>query len=396
MKVEIEVPVAVWGRCKSGQSERRVFGSIPALFEIPEYSASEVPLVLTYEQEFGRGTKRTEFFGIDGHLYFDRAASPSEEAARVFRYQRNAGENPPHPFFSAAQEYVENETLRIRREGFKTAGSRMIPRELAEYCDGDLKQDGFPWRTLSDLGFVSNSHSEEVAQAQLRDFAKRMERFVCVGGRLMVREQEPMVRVKGTIMFGTRLAAALERREETAPLERIDEFETSRTVAFVSLSDFGRMQERLEMAGGAFGCDIEFGDPLVSVEIHDSQYVTASSEAATLIAVANAMRASMAKAICPFPGNGMEASVQARLMEVSPQLLAVFHGLVAGLATSDEYQPSDALLSAMAEAVSLGASEMAAKYLGGRKLVDYAASVFDQWHDRSVSLEIASPTLAMG
>ena len=289
MRVEVEVPVIGWGHAKAGHSYKDIFASVPRTFEIPEYDVSEVPPVLAYHETGPNGrVLRSEYFGVGGKLYRDRMVSANDASAISFHYQRYG--TVPHPFFSAISDQYDKRIHYIRKEGDLLAPKKMIPAEFGEYIvkgKGDV-----PFRIPTFQELTLKGYNEKAVDEQVVEFSKRMERMIVVGGNLLVEEQEPMIRIDGHIssFVSSRFGGYVHLRPEPDQLLKLEDWNNTPPLAFISLSEFATLGDRIASLEERLGGHVEFEYAISDVEIDDARYLRASGEGATLMIAGDLLR----------------------------------------------------------------------------------------------------------
>jgi hypothetical protein len=387
MRVNVEVPIIGWGQIKSGQAYKDIFASVPRVFDIPEYDLSEVPVVLAYGLAHSNGTNsRVEYFGSGGKLYTDRVVAPDEDGARLLRYQRYGG--PVHPYFAAISEKIGTTIHRLRKESESLLPKRTIPSAFGDFLVKGRFDDEFVFPALEELRL--KSYGEERVEAQLAEFAKRMERMIIVGGNLFVQEQEPIIRFEGDIgSFSARVSGRVQDRPEPVRLVDIEGWYGTSPLGFVSLADFESLPARIA-AIEETGKSVEFETGIFDVEIDDGRYLRSSSEATTLTAVADMMRRTFTEKMYPHGdrNDSGKKRMQGNLLELDPKLLVIMQKLVVGLHQATETDVPAELEEAVAAVVRHHAAGQDIGFCD-KRLIAYASDVLQLWNDRGVEFEIA-------
>lgn len=387
MRVEVEVPVIGWGQLKSGHAHKDVFASVPRVFEIPEYDPSEVPVVLAYGQAHANGTNsRVEYFGIGGKLYTDRVAAPDEDRSHVLFYPRYGGPSI-HPYFAAISERISTAVHRLRKEGDSMLPKKTIPAAFGDFIANGRSGDEFVFPTIKELRL--KYYGEERVEAQLAEFAKRMERMIIVGGNVFVEEQEPIIRIEGNIgSYTNKVNGWVQNRPETTRLVDIDGWSGTPPIGFVSLADFDSLSARVAAIEERTDKKVEFETGLFDVELDDARYLTASSEATTLTAVGDLLRRAFVERMKPnSDGDDRKTLLQENLMGLNPKLLETMQKLVAGLRQATEADIPVEMEEAIATVVRNRDTDMGAVFRD-KRLLDYAADALQLWNDREVEFEI--------
>nr|WP_250808343.1 hypothetical protein [Neorhizobium tomejilense] len=393
MRVEIEVPVITWGRAKSTHSHKTVFASVPRVFEIPEYSTSEAPVVMAFSERYdGDKICRVEYFGIDGQLYTDRMAGADVEIATAFHLFRHDNAFL-HPFFSAYAEEMGKRVDFIRRESHALAKQKMLPATFADQFENAQKTP-YRFETMTSLGI--RDFDEGKVQESVERFTKHMERFVIVGGNVMLREQEPIIEVRADLgSYSTELHSRIRTRPVPGPLIDVKSG-WMRQVEFLSLRDHERLAERMAVLAARFSVKDPTqikGAEILDVEIDDLRYANVSSEGATLMAAAELMKRAFIDNISNYSpsddSDRVRAKTEAMLVALSPVDVDIMQRLIAGLAEADETVAPELLEGPVADVVHAYSSGRSDKCFGSRAYVEHAADALDRWHNREVGLNLS-------
>jgi hypothetical protein len=386
MRVEVEVPVIGWGQAKAGHAYKDVFASVPRVFEIPEYDVSEVPLVLAYHETDPKGqARRHEYFGVGGKLYRDRMVSANDATATALHYQRYG--KVPHPYFSATNDRYDKRIHQLRKESDLLAPKRMIPAEFGEYVAKG--HDKTPFRIPSFQELRLKQYGEKEVEAQVVEFAKRMDRMIVVGGNLLVEEQEPIIRIDGTIgLYASRFGGYVHLRPETSQLLKLDDWNSTPPLAFVSLSEFATIGDRVALLEDRLCGRVEFEYSISDVEIDDARYLRASGEGATLMVVGDRLRRAFVEHISQAGGESdyQKKCGQEKLMALDPALLVIVQRLVPALHAATEFEIPDELEQSIASILEMHARNDLTDAFRERKLLDYASDVLQLWHDREIGI----------
>ncbi|MCZ7862467.1 hypothetical protein O9X98_13925 [Agrobacterium salinitolerans] len=395
MRVEVEVPVIGWGHAKAGHAYKDIFASVPRTFEIPEYDLSEVPIVLAYHEACPNGReRRSEYFGVGGKLYRDRLVSANDAFATTFHYQRYGA--VPHPFFAATSDRYDKRTHYIRKEGEALAPKKMIPAEFGEYIVKGRGDVPFRIPTFQELSL--KWYNEKAVEEQVAEFSKRMERMIVVGGNLLVEEQEPIIRIDGHIstFVSPRFGGYMHLRPEPDRLLKLDDWNHTPPIAFISLSEFATLEDRVASLEKRLGSHVEFEYPISHVEIDDARYLRASGEGATLMVAGDLLRRAFVEHISQSAGEAdyQKKHAQGALMALDPALLAVMQRLVPALHAADEFEIPDALEESISTILDMHARSDLSSAFKTRTLLDYAADAFEVWQNREIGFEVGpSPAL---
>ncbi|MCV9964136.1 hypothetical protein OIU34_19830 [Pararhizobium sp. BT-229] len=388
MRVEVEVPVIGWGQAKAGHSYKDIFASVPRVFEIPEYDVSEVPVVLAYAETHESGkARRSEYFGHGGKLYRDRMVDPDGAFAKSFHFQRYGV--IPHPYFAAVSDRYEKRIHSLRKESDALAPKKMIPPEFGEHV---IKRSGdVPIRiqTFQELGL--KNFIEKAVEEQLDEFAKRMERMIVVGGNLMVEEQEPIVRIDGSVGSLTgRFGGYVHLRPETDRLVKPDSWSSTSALAFVSLAEIDTLESRVAAIEGRLGGHVEFEYGISDVEIDDARYLKVSGEGATLMVAADLLRRAFVQHMTPFEGDSdyRHTSVQKKVLSLEPAVFASVHGMITALQVANEFDIPEALEESMSSIMDMHARKDLSECFRSRKLLEYASDVLQLWQDREIGFDL--------
>jgi hypothetical protein len=395
MRIEVEVPVIGWGQLKSGHAHKEIFASVPRVFEIPEYGLAEVPVVLAYGQAHANGTNsRVEYFGLGGKLYTDRVVAPDDDGARVLRYPRYGG-SAVHPYFTAISEKIGTTVHRLRKEGEAMLPKKTIPAAFGDFISNGRTGDEFVFPALEELRL--KSHGEERVEAQLAEFAKRMERMIIVGGNVFVEEQEPIMRIEGDVgSYSLRINGWVQNRPEPTRLVDIDGWYGTSPIGFVSLADFENLPSRVAAIEERTKKTVEFDTRLFDVEIDDARYLRSSSEATTLTAVGDLLRRAFVERMRPYSDGDDRGKtlLLGNLMNLNPKLLETMQKLVGGLQKATETDIPEELEEAVATIVLHRDTDIGAMFRD-QKLLAYAADVLQLWSDREVEFEIGVQPLRL-
>ena len=391
MRVQIEVPVVVAGRMKTSHSHKSVFASVPQVFDIPEYSLSEVPVVLAVEERFESGNaRRVEYFGVDGLLYTDRMFGAEDEVAKALHLQR-CGENGTHPFFSAVEKLVEERMHSIRKQSLALAHQNVIPAAIHEYYE-NFSRVPYRFKTLKELGV--RHYDEAAVEKQLAAFAKRMERMVVVGGNVLAQEQEPVIRIGGYWDVSPEVSAGLHVRPEPEALVNVGGWGARLPYEFLPLADHDRMAERVHTIAKRFKTAKISTTEILEVEIGDPRYLTSSAEAGSLLAVADIVRRAFVEGMTVLTDDYDRAKTgtEKKLLSIDPAHLALAQRLTAGIAASGENEISQELETAMSGIVQASACGSAGKVFGKPEVADQAAEALEAWQDRAVYVDMSPAT----
>lgn len=389
MRVEIDVPVIVTGRMKASHSIKWVFGSVTRVFHLPEYSASEVPAVLAYTEISEEGSKaRTEFRGVEGRLFTDRMASAVGDDAMRFHFDR-WDRRKAHPFFVAADVAVKARIDYIRRESQALAHQKMIPASLHDHSDSMASAHPFVFSTIEELGV--RDVEDAAIEKQVDEFRSRMERVILVDGRVLLEEQEPIIRIDGYAAYVPTVNAGVLRRHEPMRLVTMENDPRGTPYAYMSLADHADMDQAAEAVADRFTT----ADPTVShiadVEVIDPTYLRLSGEALTMAACADMMRSSFLDTLY-IPASDSRRTkdrLESHLMGLDPAVLGCAQRLRTGIAASDETGIDPMLEQAVSDAVELGRASGSSRTFGRESVVEHAAAALEAWHDRQVSVDFS-------
>jgi hypothetical protein len=397
MRVEVEIPVLGWGSLKPGAAKKDIFASVPRVFDIPDYSISEVPVVLAYgeaSRQTGKKT-RTEYFGVGGKLYTDRMAAPDDDEARSMHYRRT--DKAVHPYFAVSHERFVARARMLRKESEVLAPKKMIPAEFGEFATNGRHDTSLRIQTFQELGL--KRYDEERVEKQIADFSKRMERMIVVGGNVMAEEQEPMFKIGGRVSSNGagRMTGRVHTRPETAELVDIHGWAEEMGLAFVSLSRFDSLPSRVAALEERFGASVDFDASPFDIEIDDPRYLRASGEAVTMIAAADLLRRRFVDRMAAFDHIQDKAKngVMDSLMKLEPGLLASVQTLASTLPSATEFDISEDLEQVVSEIMARHAVSDLGHMFGSATILGYVGDALQLYQDREVGLEIGvRPNLA--
>lgn len=390
MRVEIEVPVVVTGRMKPSQSHKWVFASVPRVFDIPEYSSSEVPEVLSYVVEGGEiGREKVRYFGLDGMLFTDRGTRADSDQARQFHFDY-WGNTPVHPFFVDADAVIRKRIEYIRRESIALAHQKMIPAEMHAHSDSG-RSPLFRFSTFEEIGV--RHFNEEGIDEQVEAFQKRLERMILVDGKILVSEQEPIIKIGGYSGFAPNCLDAVVRRAEPTTLINLENWANEMPYAFLSIADYASTSETAFAIADRFNCRSATHGRVIDIEIGDPRYLNVSGEALTLAASADIMRSAFVATMSVHTRDTKSTynQIEEKLMGLPPTVLDCAQRLYAGILASDESHAAPELEEAVSDALEIGRAEGNKRYFGSERVVEHAKTALEAWHDRPVSLEGMRP-----
>lgn len=398
MRIEIEVPIVVYGKQKTSQALRWAFASVPQVFDIPEYSTSDVQNVLSITEEREEDVLRHDYFGVQGQeqLYTVRSGTYGSEEAKAFHWNRYKPEQC-HPFFETVQEQVQERLSEVARAHNHSTAKHVFPESIGTYRDEwDADHASFRFSTLPEIG-IRHFYEDSVDQ-QIETFARRMERFICVDGIIMVTEQEPAIGLVGYTGFGRTVRPQLILRREPTELVNLDDWSLEKPMGFLAISDFDSVDERVaEIAETLASSDLSKDASILNVEVHDQSYLKLSGEALTLVASADLARRSFLEAIGVWHHKDAVARnvMQTKLLGLGTSQLDTFQKLVAGLQSSDESHASEELETAVSLILETPAPSGMENPFGNERIILHLASSMERWQDRFVDLDVQS-ALAYG
>lgn len=390
MQVTVHVPVWVKGSPPPQRAERTIVGSVPTVYEIPEYSMAELPVafVCTVERpsrnsEFTRIDKirRTERvpFHTDGESFFTAAGSNVLEGG-VYPFFYWRGRDSGHAFFDVSLRGLEDAVSgKLRNYSPREAARAFSPPSFAAAVSAADAPYELP--AMDTYGNIDFRHAD--LDHQLETFARRMERFVSVDGMLYLREPEPLLRVRSD---HNAIGVEIARRPEGGPLSdgRIDET----TYAYYRMDQLEEAVDFARSLADAFGraqrVKVENGE----IDIVEPSWRGASTEGLTLVTLASLLRSRMCMIAENSSLNRVGSTAGERMLNsLSLEAFVVFKKLGAGLETSSETHVDPLIEEAVFEAVRN--PELHRYFFPTEADQPVAESMIARWEDRPVELATA-------
>lgn len=393
MKIDIDVPVVVRG-CVGRASYRYNLATVPREFELPELSSSDVPMVLAVENDHGGGRTRHEFFGFDGAIYRPTDSSVTAGEAKGFAYPISGNAAKVHPLFQDATRRICDLVTRLRTSKRQQIKFAMGPQALGDMLVEYSNREPFTPPSLQSLALRDMSDSE--VEHEVGQFEKELARLIVVGGKVMIRQQEPLAAIESK----NRRAGSLRDADWYARLWFHDRpepwFPQGRTRSsvndmanggFLSLRDADRFEEIVDVLEQAKGFPIERQRTLVNVEIVDPEYLRTSTEAISLVDIADGIRHAFVSNLSSKGNpqfNGSSTTTAEHLDQIAPETFIAYKSIVDGLKRSDEYGVDTAVEEGLAHFSTLDGKTAWTLLSKDEPQIAEIAARLDAWHSREV------------
>ncbi|MCV9964151.1 hypothetical protein OIU34_19905 [Pararhizobium sp. BT-229] len=373
MKVTIEVPL--FGEASSARmfGSRFLIASERREYDIPEFDSFNGSKVLSVRP--GKHDHAVDFHLVDGQSHRDTGVDVAGDA--VFKLQVGRDTMTVHPFFDRAFRAMSPKIGELSKLIKAELKDQATPSEFVEalYAGGsavytplDLASSRFEWWTNKEV------------EGQIEAFDAWMERFVSVGGRLMVREAVPMLMVAGEpdfpvfeVVWGGDIRDPVSMNTSIGFMPK--------TFGYFGMEEFDTALDFAAKVGGGWLSDPDICVDMVSPLIPTRPYADLS-----LLDVVEGMRKRFVRRIASVSHDPDEsfAEMEDALATISVTTFALFKELVEGIAEWNESQSSARVLGVVP---AILADENARKvFFVTERLAMIADLVLERWDARPMDI----------
>ncbi len=372
MIVTVEVPF--FGEASSNRmfGSKWTIASEPREYEIPEVLPYDGSRVLSLRLE--KHLPPVEFHLLEGQSYRDTGV---DLKVVVHQIAVNRGTKAVHPFFERAFAAMLPSLTSFRALGKTELKDKVLPSGLVEallvggaalYTPTLVEGSRYEWWLKKDI--------EDQRQA----FDAWMARFVSVGGRLMVREDVPMLVVGGEpdfpevkVVWGDDVRDPVSMNASTGFMPK--------TFGYFGFDEFGGALDFATVVGGGWLSEPEVRLDMISPLVPSRPYADMS-----LIDVAEGMRKRFVRRIASVSHDPVEsfAEMEEALGSIDVATFGLFKELVDGIAEWNAKGSSSRIVSVVP--AILADQNARAVFFVTERLASIADELIRRWDDRPVSV----------